>query len=40
LEQGEDLLGFYMETIVAKKLYADEQTAAFITAIFEKVNSK
>lgn len=34
------LLGFYLETIMARKLYADEQAAGIIAAIFREHNSK
>ena len=40
LDQDHRLLGFYMETILARKMYADKLTAAFINAMFKKYNSK
>ena len=34
------LLGFYLETVLARKLYADVQTAATVAAILKDYNSK
>jgi hypothetical protein len=40
LQQGHMLAGFYMETILRRKLYTDKQEAVLIEFIFKNLNSK
>ena len=40
LQQGHILAAFYMETILARKLYTDNQEAVLIKFVFKNLNSK